>query len=79
MSQKDSVGHLLMCIFEAEVEPKLIQPTFVTHYPLDVSPLSRKNDQDDFLVDRFEFYISGREMGNAFSELNDTIDQKEQF
>ena len=76
---KDSVGKLLTVIFEEEVEKKLIQPTFITHYPLDVSPLSRKNEEDPFLVDRFEIFIYGREMGNAFSELNDPIDQNERF
>jgi lysyl-tRNA synthetase class 2 len=79
MNPKDSTGGLMMVIFDEEVESKLIQPTFVTLYPLDVSPLSRKNEQDPFLVDRFELYIYGREMANAFSELNDPMDQKERF
>ena len=79
MNPKDSTGGLMMVIFDEEVESKLIQPTFVTQYPLDVSPLSRKNEKDPFLVDRFEFYVYGREMANAFSELNDPIDQKERF
>jgi lysyl-tRNA synthetase class 2 len=79
MNPKDTVGGLMMVIFDEEVEGKLIQPTFVTHYPLDVSPLSRKNEVDPFLVDRFEMYIYGREMANAFSELNDPVDQKERF
>ena len=79
MNPKDSTGGLMMVIFDEEVESQLIQPTFVTHYPLDVSPLSRKNDQDPFVVDRFEMYIYGREMANAFSELNDPVDQKERF
>lgn len=72
-------GALMMAIFDNEVESKLVQPTFVTHYPLDVSPLSRKNDKDPFIVDRFELFIYGREIANAFSELNDPIDQKERF
>ena len=79
MNPKDTTGGLMMVVFDEEVEPKLIQPTFVTLYPLDVSPLSRKNEKDPFLVDRFELYIFGREMANAFSELNDPIDQKERF
>lgn len=79
MNSKLPTGHLIMAIFDAEVESKLVQPTFVTHYPLDVSPLSRKNEKDPFLVDRFELYIYGREMANAFSELNDPIDQKARF
>jgi lysyl-tRNA synthetase class 2 len=79
MKPNDTTGGLMMVIFDEEVESKLIQPTFVTHYPLDVSPLSRKNDADPFLVDRFEMFVYGREMCNAFSELNDPVDQKERF
>ncbi len=79
MDEKDTLGGLMMVIFDHEVEPRLIQPTFVTHYPLDVSPLSRKNEKDPFLVDRFELFIFGREMANAFSELNDPVDQKDRF
>ena len=79
MDSRDSVGKLMMSIFEAEVESQLIQPTFVTHYPLDISPLSRQNEADPFLVDRFELYIYGREIANAFSELNDPFDQKMRF
>lgn len=79
MNPKDSVGGLMMVIFDHEVESQLVQPTFVTQYPLDVSPLSRKNEKDPFLVDRFELYIYGREMANAFSELNDPVDQKLRF
>ncbi len=79
MNPKDSIGGLMMVIFDEEVEKQLVQPTFITHYPLDVSPLSRKNEKDPFIVDRFEIFIYGREMGNAFSELNDPVDQKERF
>jgi lysyl-tRNA synthetase class 2 len=79
MDPKDSVGGLMMVVFDEEVESKLIQPTFVIQHPLDVSPLSRKNEKDPFLVDRFELYIFGREMANAFSELNDPVDQKARF
>ena len=79
MNPKDTTGGLMMVIFDEEVEAKLIQPTFVTHYPLDVSPLSRQNEKDPFLVDRFELFVYGREMANAFSELNDPVDQKERF
>jgi len=76
-----SVGHgkLLTEVFEAVAEPHLWQPTFITEYPTEVSPLSRKNDLDPDIVDRFELYIVGRELANAFSELNDPIDQKERF
>jgi lysyl-tRNA synthetase class 2 len=79
MNPKDSTGALMMAIFDEEVEAKLIQPTFLTQYPLDVSPLSRKNEKDPFLVDRFELFIYGREMANAFSELNDPVDQRTRF
>ncbi|MBL7684848.1 MAG: lysine--tRNA ligase [Deltaproteobacteria bacterium] len=77
----DDEDHLAILteIFEKVVEPKLIDPTFITHYPTEVSPLSRKNDQDSRFVDRFELFIYGREISNAFSELNDPIDQKERF
>ncbi|KAF0220717.1 MAG: lysyl-tRNA synthetase class [Geobacteraceae bacterium] len=72
-------GKLIIEIFEEVAELKLIQPTFITAYPTEVSPLSRKNDHDPEIVDRFEFYCAGREMANAFSELNDPRDQKERF
>jgi len=72
-------GKLIMEIFEEVAEHKLIQPTFVTAYPTEVSPLSRKNDHDPYIVDRFELMIGGREIANAFSELNDPVDQKERF
>jgi lysyl-tRNA synthetase, class II len=72
-------GKLLTKIFDVAVEPKLIQPTFVSHYPLEVSPLSRRNESDPTLVDRFELFIAGKEMANAFSELNDPRDQRERF
>ena len=72
-------GKLLMEIFEEVAEQKLIQPTFITAYPTEVSPLSRKNDHNPELVDRFELIIGGREIANAFSELNDPVDQKERF
>ncbi len=72
-------GKLLMEIFEEVAEHKLIQPTFITAYPTEVSPLSRKNDHNPEIVDRFELIIGGREIANAFSELNDPVDQKERF
>ena len=73
------LGKILIEIFEEVAEHKLIQPTFVTEYPTEVSPLSRKNDENPEIVDRFELFICGREMANAFSELNDPIDQRERF
>jgi len=72
-------GKLITEIFEEVAEAKLIQPTFITAYPTEVSPLSRKSDKDPEIVDRFELFIAGREMANAFSELNDPVDQKERF
>jgi lysyl-tRNA synthetase, class II len=72
-------GNLLVEVFEEVAESRLIQPTFVTGYPLEVSPLARKSDGDPEMVDRFELYIGGRELANAFSELNDPIDQRDRF
>lgn len=74
-----SHGKILLEIFEKTAEHQFVQPTFITHYPLDVSPLSRKNEKDPSIVDRFELLICGREIANAFSELNDPVDQKERF
>jgi lysyl-tRNA synthetase class 2 len=75
----DGLGKALGKIFDVLVEPELFQPTFITGYPLDISPLSRTNDLDPEIVDRFEFFIAGREMGNGFSELNDPDDQRARF
>ena len=72
-------GKLQFTLFEHTVEPDLTQPTFIIDYPVEVSPLSRKKDSDPFLVDRFEFYVGGRELANGFSELNDPEDQAERF
>jgi lysyl-tRNA synthetase, class II len=72
-------GNALVEVFEGVAEAQLIQPTFVTGYPIEVSPLARKNDQNPALVDRFELYIAGRELANAFSELNDPADQRQRF
>ncbi|MDR3204668.1 MAG: lysine--tRNA ligase [Deltaproteobacteria bacterium] len=78
-SASDTLGKIQAKIFDIKVEPKLINPTFVTHYPLDISPLARKNDLDPTLTDRFELFICGRELANAFSELNDPLDQRRRF
>ena len=72
-------GKALVEIFEREAEPNLIAPTFVTHYPTEVSPLSRRSDDDPEVADRFELFIGGREIANGFSELNDPDDQAERF
>ncbi|HEX2909034.1 MAG TPA: lysine--tRNA ligase, partial [Phototrophicaceae bacterium] len=72
-------GKLVSYLFEEHVETKLIQPTFITDYPRDISPFAKKVDYDDLHVERFEFYIAGMEMGNAFTELNDPRDQEARF
>ena len=72
-------GNVLVEVFENVAEPRLIQPTFIVGYPLEVSPLARKSDNNPALVDRFELYIGGRELANAFSELNDPLDQRERL
>jgi len=79
LTGQEPLGRLWVDIFEKVAEPHLVQPTFVTGYPIEDSPLARKNDQNPELVDRFELYISGREIANAFSELNDPRDQEERF
>jgi lysyl-tRNA synthetase class 2 len=73
------LGKLQIEIFEKTVEHRLLDPTFITEYPAEVSPLARRNDDDDFITDRFELFIGGREIGNGFSELNDSEDQAERF
>ncbi|MDH3642682.1 MAG: lysine--tRNA ligase, partial [Gammaproteobacteria bacterium] len=73
------LGKLQMELFEARVEDRLLQPTFITHYPTEVSPLSRRNNDNPDVTDRFELFIGGREIANGFSELNDPEDQAERF
>jgi lysyl-tRNA synthetase, class II len=72
-------GKLLLEIFEKTVEDGLVQPTFITHYPVEVSPLARESDSDPGITDRFELFIGGRELANGFSELNDPEDQAARF
>ncbi|ACY16474.1 lysine--tRNA ligase [Haliangium ochraceum] len=72
-------GHVAFAIFEAAVEESLVQPTFLTDFPLAVSPLARRNEDDPAFCDRFELFIGGSEMANAFSELNDPDDQRTRF
>jgi lysyl-tRNA synthetase class 2 len=72
-------GELVGALFEHHVESSLIHPTFITHFPTAVSPLARRNDANPDVTDRFELYVAGREIANAFSELNDPLDQKGRF
>ncbi|MCU7968217.1 MAG: lysine--tRNA ligase, partial [gamma proteobacterium symbiont of Bathyaustriella thionipta] len=78
---KDSygLGKVQIEIFEKTVEDRLMEPTFITAYPTEVSPLARRNNDDHFVTDRFEFFVGGRELANGFSELNDPEDQAERF
>jgi len=78
---KDSygLGKVQIEIFEKTVEHRLMNPTFITEYPTEVSPLARRNDNNGFITDRFEFFVGGREIANGFSELNDAEDQAERF
>jgi lysyl-tRNA synthetase class 2 len=73
------LGKVQIEIFEKTVEHQLKDPTFITAYPTEVSPLARRNDDDPFVTDRFEFFVGGREIANGFSELNDPEDQAERF
>lgn len=73
------LGKIIAKLFDILVEPKLIQPTYITGYPVEISPLSRKSDNDHTLTDRFELFIAGHEIANGFSELNDPDDQKKRF
>ena len=73
------IGKLQTEIFEATVEHRLLEPTFITAYPAEVSPLARRNDSNPLVTDRFEFFVGGREIANGFSELNDAEDQAERF
>ena len=72
-------GNALYACFDQKVEEHLIQPTFITMYPVEVSPLTKRSPEDPRLTERFEFFINHAEMGNAYSELNDPLDQRERF
>ena len=73
------VGHIISAFFDQFVESTLIQPTFITGHPIEVSPLAKKNPKDPRFVDRFELFVGGGEYANAFTELNDPIDQRQRF
>ncbi len=77
--EKDTKGKLITKIFEELCEKKLVQPTFITHYPVEVSPLAKRSMEHPDITERFELYISGMEIANGFNELNDPADQKERF
>lgn len=72
-------GHILAAFFDAFVEDKLVQPTFIYDYPVEISPLAKRKPTDPSMTERFEYFICGHEFGNAFSELNDPIDQKDRM
>ncbi|MGD8387497.1 MAG: lysine--tRNA ligase [Desulfobacteraceae bacterium] len=79
ISDRDGLGKILTKLFDRLVEPKLVNPTFVTGYPTETSPLSRQNDENEAITDRFELFIGGREIANGFTELNDPDEQRERF
>ncbi len=79
LQRRITAGHIGYLLFEATAEDKLVQPTFLTEFPLAVSPLARKNDKDGAFCDRFELFVNGKEIANGFSELNDPDDQRARF
>jgi lysyl-tRNA synthetase class 2 len=79
VSARNLALHLLYAVFEHQIERELIQPTFLLDFPVGVSPLARRRDTDPAVVDRFELFCAGMEVSNAFSELNDPLDQRERF
>lgn len=79
LPKEPNLGEALMLIFDEEVQPNIVNPTFITHYPVEISPLARRFDDDPGVTERFELFIAGKEVANAFTELNDPIDQKGRF
>jgi lysyl-tRNA synthetase class 2 len=79
ISRYETLGEIQFALFEKYVESNLIDPTFITEYPIEVSPLARVNDKNPLIADRFEFFIMGKEIANGFSELNDPDDQRKRF
>lgn len=79
INRNDNYGQILSIAFDNFVENKLIQPTFITEFPIEISPLAKRNDDDKNIADRFELFIGGKEIANGFSELNDPLDQLERF
>ena len=79
LSEEDGLGKILAKIFDQIVEPELLRPTFIIGYPTEISPLSRRNDHNPDITDRFELFIAGKEIANGFTELNDPADQRERF
>ena len=79
ISKYSSIGEIQFALFEKIVEPNLLEPTFITEYPIEVSPLARVNNENSLIADRFEFFIMGKEIANGFSELNDPDDQRRRF
>jgi len=79
VKDNEEIGSVSVRLFDHIVEPKLIQPTFIVNYPIEVSPLSRRKDENSEIAERFELFIAGKEIANGFSELNDPDDQRERF
>ncbi|MGP1471750.1 MAG: lysine--tRNA ligase [Schwartzia sp. (in: firmicutes)] len=77
--ERHGIGGILNAAFEEKVEENLMDPTFITHHPTEISPLAKRNPDDPMITDRFEFFVYGRELANGFTELNDPIDQRQRF
>lgn len=79
IAERDGIGYVLTKLFDHLVEPKLIRPTYIVDYPVETSPLSRRNDENPEIAERFELFVAGKEIANGFSELNDPDDQRDRF